>query len=258
MDCGASVWIPFSVKEDYTRQHNSYVQILRILRHSCDSEQALGALIAGFRDNKEAVRSVFPTFISNDVWFPARIHCFASFLPEAFACCASSAGAGVFRKWQSQYWHRRTREMKCDFCKGKKTNGASVEAFEYRAAWKIRKVFFRNFLWIMRGFKSLQFLHCGDGKRFLEFISNCAGFKFFVCRNRRRLFCGGEQEAVRRPAPYQSLENMTSCGDWRWWLPPPPKKPSKIQTPASLPCQTTKVRLPNWTSHNKWPRYFCV
>ncbi len=69
-------------------------------------------------------------------------------------------------------------------------------------------------------------------------------------------------------SPNQSLENMTPYEEWRTWPPPGgewrqwpppvengdgdplPPKTMNIHTQASLPCQATKVRLPNGSLHN--------
>ncbi len=45
----------------------------------------------------------------------------------------------------------------------------------------------------------------------------------------------------------QSLENMTPCGEWRTWTPPPNHR-AHIHRPPCRVCQTTKVRLPRGSS----------
>ncbi len=55
--------------------------------------------------------------------------------------------------------------------------------------------------------------------------------------------------------PVESVEHDPHSSLWRMGTvnPPPPLETMNKQMPASLPCQTTEVRLPNGTSHNEWP-----
>ena len=79
-----------------------------------------------------------------------------------------------------------------------------------------------------------------------------------VCNVRSPVTWFGELKIGDHNPPPWRMENMTTtpCKEWRTWTPLwrmeilTPSPENNQQRPANLPCQTTKVRLPNRMSRN--------